>query len=202
MQDAIVTHLANAMDFQLLQAEGARLKRTPAANRDAEDLALQCFAAASKAGYTGKEADPEYALCEQALAIDPNNVRALTWLGIKFFALAQTGVSATERRPRAGRRIGIQSARPRCKLDCFSLRKGAILRLRRAISKAIAKRSAQPKPRVRRRFEVDLSGRERPLFAHCRRPPRYRRAAGLRKRAKPTSRSQSNAGFCPDSGLS
>ena len=93
MQDAIVTHLANAMDFQLLQAEGARLKRTPAANPDAEDLALQCFAAASKAGFIGKEADPAYALCEQALAIDPNNVRALTWLGIKFFALAQTGVS-------------------------------------------------------------------------------------------------------------
>ena len=43
-QDAIVTHLAHAMDFQLTQAEAARLKRTPAANRDAEDLALQCYA--------------------------------------------------------------------------------------------------------------------------------------------------------------
>ena len=41
-QDTIVTHLANAMDFQLTHAEAARLKRTPAANRDAEDLALQC----------------------------------------------------------------------------------------------------------------------------------------------------------------
>jgi adenylate cyclase len=92
-QDAIVTRLANTLDFQLLYAEGARLKRTPAANRDAEDLALQCFAGAQKAGYIGKEADASYALCEQALAIDPNNVRALTWLGIKFFALAQTGVS-------------------------------------------------------------------------------------------------------------
>ena len=44
-QDAIVTHLANAMAFQLTQAEAARLKRTPAANRDAEDLALQCAGA-------------------------------------------------------------------------------------------------------------------------------------------------------------
>ena len=36
-QDAIVAHLANKLDFQLTQAEGARIKRTPAANRDAED---------------------------------------------------------------------------------------------------------------------------------------------------------------------
>ena len=42
MQDAIVTHLARAIDFQLTEAEAARLKRTPAANPDAEDLALQC----------------------------------------------------------------------------------------------------------------------------------------------------------------
>ena len=43
-QDAIVAHLAHAIDFQLIEAEGARVKRTPAANRDAEDLALQCDA--------------------------------------------------------------------------------------------------------------------------------------------------------------
>ena len=42
MQDEIVTHLARAMDLQLPEAEAARLKRTPAANPDAEDLALQC----------------------------------------------------------------------------------------------------------------------------------------------------------------
>ena len=45
-QDAIVTHLARAMDLQLVRAEGARVKRTPAANPDAEDLALQCDAGA------------------------------------------------------------------------------------------------------------------------------------------------------------
>ena len=32
MQDAIVTHLARAVDFQLTEAEAARLKRTPAVN--------------------------------------------------------------------------------------------------------------------------------------------------------------------------
>jgi hypothetical protein len=48
-----------------------------AANPDAEDLALQCTAGAWKAGWIGKEADAAYALCEQALAIDPDNVSAL-----------------------------------------------------------------------------------------------------------------------------
>ena len=42
MQDEIVTHLARALDAQLTEAEAARLKRTPVANPDAEDLALQC----------------------------------------------------------------------------------------------------------------------------------------------------------------
>ena len=93
-QDAIVAHLAGAIDFQLIQAEAARLKRTPAANRDAEDLALQCVAGQWKAGSIGKEADAAYALCEQALAIDPNNVRALMGLGDKFFMLAAIGVSS------------------------------------------------------------------------------------------------------------
>jgi adenylate cyclase len=92
-QDAIVTHLARAIDLQLIEAEGARVKRTPAANRDAEDLALQCVAGEWKAGGIGKEADAAYALCEQALAIDPNNVRALAQLGWKFFQPAQSGVS-------------------------------------------------------------------------------------------------------------
>jgi len=71
MQDAIVAHLANALDPQLTEAGRRRLKRTPVAKPDAEDLALQCDAGALKAGYIGKEADAAYALCEQALAIDP-----------------------------------------------------------------------------------------------------------------------------------
>jgi len=91
-QDAVVTHLVHNLDFQLPQAEAARLKRTPAANRDAEDLALQCQAG-SKA-WLGKEAEAAYALSEQALAIDPNNVRALLGLGQKFFMLAALGGSS------------------------------------------------------------------------------------------------------------
>ena len=93
-QDAIVAHLANTLGFQLTQAEASRLKRTPVANRDAEDLALQCDADTAKAGWIGKEADAAYALCEQALAIDPNNVRALQMLGVKFWVPVAIGVSA------------------------------------------------------------------------------------------------------------
>ena len=92
-QDAIVAHLANTLDLQLQQAYVARVKRTPAANRDAEDLALQCSEGQWKAGYIGKEADAAYSLCEQALAIDPNNVRALMALGVKFYLPAAIGFS-------------------------------------------------------------------------------------------------------------
>ncbi len=92
-QDAIVAHLTNALDLQLQQAYDARVKRTPAANRDAEDLALQCSEGQWKAGFIGKEADAAYALCDQALAIDPNNVRALMALGVKFYLPVSIGFS-------------------------------------------------------------------------------------------------------------
>ena len=117
-QDAIVAHLANTLDLQLQQAYDAGVKRTPAANRDAEDLALQCSHGQWKAGWIGKEADAAFALCEQALAIDPNNVRALMALPIKFFVpAAARSFQRPQGRPRAGRRIGVQGARPRSRLD-------------------------------------------------------------------------------------
>jgi adenylate cyclase len=93
-QDAIVARLANTLAVQLIYAEGARVNRTPVANRDAEDMALQCAAGSLKAGPIGKDADAAYALCEQALAIDPNNVRALTALGNKFWFPAALGLSS------------------------------------------------------------------------------------------------------------
>jgi adenylate cyclase len=93
MQDEIVTHLARAMDIQLAQAEADRLKRTPAANPTAEDLALQCQAGGQKGGWVGEEAEAGYRLCEQALAVDPNNVRALAILTQKFLWPAVLGSS-------------------------------------------------------------------------------------------------------------
>jgi TolB-like protein/tetratricopeptide (TPR) repeat protein len=95
MQDEIVTRLAHTMDIQLSEAEAARLKRTPAANPDAEDLALRCEADV-KGGNIGKDADAGSRLCEQALAADPNNVRALTWLAVNTFYL--NSVAAADRK--------------------------------------------------------------------------------------------------------
>ena len=69
-QDEIVTHLAHAMELQLPEAEAARRKRTATANPDAEDLALQCEADVENYAVAGSR------ICEQALAADPNNVRA------------------------------------------------------------------------------------------------------------------------------
>jgi tetratricopeptide (TPR) repeat protein len=94
MQDDIVTHLAHAMDIQLSEAEAARLKRTPSANPSADDLALQCVAGVLKGGLIGKEADAGYRFCEQALADDPNNVRALSFLAGKVFLPIWLGSSA------------------------------------------------------------------------------------------------------------
>ena len=90
MQDEIVVHLAREMELTLTEAEATRLKRAPA-NPDAEDLALQCDAAVQKAGYVGKEG---YPLCEQALSIDPNNVRALKVFAIKYYMPVNLGTSA------------------------------------------------------------------------------------------------------------
>ncbi|HEY1884843.1 MAG TPA: adenylate/guanylate cyclase domain-containing protein [Roseiarcus sp.] len=93
-QDEIVTHLARAMDIQLPEAEAARLKRTPAANPDAEDLALQCQAVIQRGVYLGEESDAGYRLCGRALSIDPNNIRALTWLSAKSLYSVTRGLSA------------------------------------------------------------------------------------------------------------
>jgi adenylate cyclase len=92
-QDEIVTRLANTLKFQLTEAEGERLKRRPAANRDAEDLALQCGAEFWKSGFIGAAAEAAITLCDQALAIDANNVNALTILGWKLFMPAVLGAS-------------------------------------------------------------------------------------------------------------
>ncbi len=92
-QDAIVAHLSNTLELQLQQAYVASAKRTPAANRDAEDLALQCSHDMRKAGFIGKEADAAFALCDQALAIDSSNVTALMNLGVKFYLPAALGFS-------------------------------------------------------------------------------------------------------------
>jgi len=94
MQDEIVARLAHALELKYVDLAAARLKRTPAANPAAEDLALQCYGILLKNGYVSKEADAGYRLCEQALAAEPNNVHALTVLSVKFWFPVALGRSA------------------------------------------------------------------------------------------------------------
>ena len=81
MQDAIVTRIAHAIGIKMV-AERARWAQTRAANPSAEDLAWRCNAALMGA-YT-PERNSAYRLCEQALQIDPENVRALSLESFKF----------------------------------------------------------------------------------------------------------------------
>ena len=91
IQDEIVARLGRALFFQLTDAEAARIKRTPVANPNAEDLALQCSAVLLRTVVTTKDAETGLRLCEQALAADPNNVRALTYFSLKFLPSSGRG---------------------------------------------------------------------------------------------------------------
>jgi adenylate cyclase len=82
MQDAIVTRIAHAIGMTMI-AERARLAQTRAANPNAEDLAFRCSAALMRA-HTTPERDSAYRLCEQALQIDPANIRAASLESLKF----------------------------------------------------------------------------------------------------------------------
>jgi adenylate cyclase len=75
MQDAIVTRLSRALNFQFLAAAIAHGDRTRPGNLDAQDLALRCIADANKgpAGWA-----TAVSLCDRALQIDPRNVVALS----------------------------------------------------------------------------------------------------------------------------
>jgi len=82
MQDAIVTRIAFAIGIKLTE-ERARRAQTRADNPNAEDLAWRCSAALMRTMWTS-ERDSAFRLCEQALEIDPENVRALSDLSFKF----------------------------------------------------------------------------------------------------------------------
>ena len=82
MQDAIVHRIAFAIGIKLT-SERARKAQTRAANPNAEDLVFRCLAAIMRTLWTS-ERDSAFRLCEQALEIDPQNVRALSHLSIKF----------------------------------------------------------------------------------------------------------------------
>jgi len=95
MQDDIVTRLARRMQIELAGIEAARLPAAPTANADAEDLAMRCEAAFLRLGLSRPESGSVEPLCQQALKADPNNVRALSILGVRYATAAAN--SSTDR---------------------------------------------------------------------------------------------------------
>src|SRR5262249_18469595 len=93
MQDDIVTRLARALQIELAAVEAAR---THPGGSNAEDLALHGEAIFLRYGPSRVELDAAYELCERALEIDPNNVRALSILAERY-ATRLTGMQSTDR---------------------------------------------------------------------------------------------------------
>lgn len=81
-QDDIVARIANALDAELILADSSRSVRATGAPLDAEDLAMQCEAAAGL--QQGESGAPSYDLCQRALQLDPSNVRALVRLAMYY----------------------------------------------------------------------------------------------------------------------
>jgi adenylate cyclase len=82
MQDDIVSRVARAIHLKM-PAEMVRLAQTRVVNPNAEDFAWRCYGAFLRTGYVLLN-DAGYSPCEQALQIDPENVRALSVLSYKF----------------------------------------------------------------------------------------------------------------------
>jgi TolB-like protein/Tfp pilus assembly protein PilF len=93
MQDDIVTRLARALQIELAAVEAAR---THPGGSNAEDLALHGEAIFLRYGPSRIELDAAYELCERALAIDSDNVRALSILAERY-ATRLTGMQSTDR---------------------------------------------------------------------------------------------------------
>lgn len=101
-QDDIATRLANALDAELIQAESRRppLAGTPL---DAEELAMRCEATWLRLGADSDVQGREQ--CEQALRLDPGNVRALvqlaSWHAIRVSRVQSSDPQADAARARA-----------------------------------------------------------------------------------------------------
>jgi TolB-like protein/class 3 adenylate cyclase len=83
MQDEIVQRLSGPLELRLLDVDAARVARAPPGNRDAQDLALQCFAGIFTSPLIFEAHNPAFGFCERALQIDDSNPIALTFMAYK-----------------------------------------------------------------------------------------------------------------------
>src|SRR5215207_5269797 len=96
MQDDIVTRLARALQIELAAVEAARVSRTRSTDAGAEGLALRAEAIFLRYGPSREQSETAFDLCERALEIDPNNVRALSILAERY-ATRVTGMQSVDR---------------------------------------------------------------------------------------------------------
>jgi len=85
MQDEIVKRVSVPLEIRLIDIDAARIARTPPANLDAQDLALQCMAGVIPSMMV-EGSNPAYGFCERAAQIDEHNAIALTFLSLKYIA--------------------------------------------------------------------------------------------------------------------
>jgi TolB-like protein len=95
-QDEIVTRLARALQIELTALESAWISLSTTENRGAEDLALAGEAIYLRYGPSRRESGAGFQLCERALALDPNNVRALGILAERT-TMRVTGMQSIDR---------------------------------------------------------------------------------------------------------
>ena len=130
-EDEIVARLSRATDIHLTDTEAARLEKAPAASQGAEDLALRCRAAVRKGA-----SEAAFELCEQALAIEPNNAHALVWLASKSYLRVPLGY---EPDPEALKRADLLVSKALIIDPTYGHEvKGEILRLQGRLNEAIA----------------------------------------------------------------
>lgn len=90
MQDQIVTRIARTLQIRLSAIDAARRARVISDNPDAEALALRAEALFLTYGISQRRETSEYLLlCEDALQLDPRNVRALSILALSLAVTAR-----------------------------------------------------------------------------------------------------------------
>jgi TolB-like protein/class 3 adenylate cyclase len=87
LQDEIVTRLARSLDFELTEAEAARVERLRAQDPDSTDLAIRGWALSNRSPSV-ENFHSAIELFERALAIDERNVDALAGLSLAHGRLA------------------------------------------------------------------------------------------------------------------
>jgi adenylate cyclase len=89
LQFEVVARLANSLDVALIDAEGLRAMRERSNNPDAVDLWMRGTAILASNNLNESASNDAMQLFERALALDPKNERAMTFLAIVLIVRAQ-----------------------------------------------------------------------------------------------------------------